>query len=432
MTLPDGQCQHGGGSDFSKVYVAGGYDASYAYTTTIQVYDRLLDEWNLDPLFLTEERGKVACAVADGKMLCGGGINFNTLVESATVEIQDLATASLEGTAALSAPRVELSAVGVGSKILFAGGMDFEDGAPLIGTPSSVVDIYDVGSGTWSTATLSEARGGMASAVLGTKAYFAGGYKGNGAVSDRVDIYDASTNTWTQATLSAARAFYGGGTAAGTKVFFAGGQLADETATTLVDVYDTTTDTWSTADLSAARYGIQATSVGNYALFAGGGPSGFLTDWYYTAASAVVDIHDAGADAWSSTTMSYARVNFLATTSGNQAFFVGGYDFVTDMPETVDVFTDASQNAVAESTTIPELRAWPVPCTGHLTVGHLATLNGCRVELMDGQGALAATWLHHRGTDLDLSAVPDGLYLVRLFTDDGTQVLAQGSVVKVH
>ena len=73
-----------------------------------------------------------------------------------------------------------------------------------------------------------------------------------------------------------------------------------------------------------------------------------------------------------------------------------------------------------------------MPCTGHLTVGHLATLNGCRVELMDGQGALAATWLHHRGTDLDLSAVPDGLYLVRLFTDDGTQVLAQGSVVKVH
>ncbi len=43
----------------------------------------------------------------------------------------------------------------------------------------------------------------------------------------------------------------------------------------VVDLYTITTRTWSTAQLSAARLGLAATSVGNFALFAGGdGPGG--------------------------------------------------------------------------------------------------------------------------------------------------------------
>ncbi len=43
----------------------------------------------------------------------------------------------------------------------------------------------------------------------------------------------------------------------------------------VVDIYTITTRTWSTAQLSAARLGLAATSVGNFALFAGGdGPNG--------------------------------------------------------------------------------------------------------------------------------------------------------------
>ena len=44
----------------------------------------------------------------------------------------------------------------------------------------------------------------------------------------------------------------------------------------VVDVYNGTTGAWSTAQLSVARYYLAAASVGNVALFAGGGTTGAL------------------------------------------------------------------------------------------------------------------------------------------------------------
>ena len=44
----------------------------------------------------------------------------------------------------------------------------------------------------------------------------------------------------------------------------------------VVDVYNGATGVWSTAQLSVARYWLAAASVGNVALFAGGGTTGAL------------------------------------------------------------------------------------------------------------------------------------------------------------
>ena len=41
-----------------------------------------------------------------------------------------------------------------------------------------------------------------------------------------------------------------------------------------VDLYNSASGTWSTAQLSVARWGLAATSVGNVAIFAGGGGGG--------------------------------------------------------------------------------------------------------------------------------------------------------------
>jgi hypothetical protein len=43
---------------------------------------------------------------------------------------------------------------------------------------SSVVDLYDSGTGLWSTARLSQARSNIAATSVGTVAMFAGGYGG--------------------------------------------------------------------------------------------------------------------------------------------------------------------------------------------------------------------------------------------------------------
>jgi hypothetical protein len=52
----------------------------------------------------------------------------------------------------------------------------------------------------------------------------------------------------------------------------AGSETAVESISSAVDLYNSASGTWSTAQLSVARYGLAATSVGNVAIFAGGGP----------------------------------------------------------------------------------------------------------------------------------------------------------------
>ena len=51
------------------------------------------------------------------------------------------------------------------------------------GSLSNVVDLYDSGTGRWSTAQLSQARGDLSATSVGTVAIFAGG---NGAVLLRI------------------------------------------------------------------------------------------------------------------------------------------------------------------------------------------------------------------------------------------------------
>ena len=46
------------------------------------------------------------------------------------------------------------------------------------GVFSNVVDLYDSGTGRWSTAQLSQARYGLSATSVGTVALFAGGYGG--------------------------------------------------------------------------------------------------------------------------------------------------------------------------------------------------------------------------------------------------------------
>ena len=47
--------------------------------------------------------------------------------------------------------------------------------ATAVGNYSNVVDLYDSGTGRWSTAQLSQARFGLASTSVGAVAIFAGG-----------------------------------------------------------------------------------------------------------------------------------------------------------------------------------------------------------------------------------------------------------------
>ena len=148
--------------------------------------------------------------------------------------------------------------IGVGSKVLFAGG---EIGQTL---PSDVVDIYDVSTNTWAVSHLSKPGMFFSTATCGNKVFFAGGF--TNALSN-VDIYDASTESWSAASLSAPR---GGVTvfSGNNKVYFTGGNFAQ--ISNVIDIYDNGTDTWSTSTMQSPRIFHSGVSVNDILYLAGG------------------------------------------------------------------------------------------------------------------------------------------------------------------
>jgi hypothetical protein len=147
----------------------------------------------------------------------------------------------------------------------------------------SVVDVEAQQGVNHTTATLSEARWGLASTSSGELVFFGGGQNTTGKVSDRVDILNVSSGIWTSATLSQPRRELAA-TSSGNLVFFGGG-WNQTTFSDRVDIYNTSSGSWSTATLSQPRAAVAATSIGDLVLFGGS---------YNTSigASDVVDVYN--------------------------------------------------------------------------------------------------------------------------------------------
>jgi Kelch motif/Galactose oxidase, central domain len=227
----------------------GGYILSPANTETsssnTDVYNQQTGVWSR--FGLSVKREKYAEAALNNKLVIAGGYTSN-FTYSSVVDVFDLATGQVIATN-LSQPRSALVAAGAGNKILFAGGALPNNKA------SNRVDIYNTQTGQWTIDSLSLARTNLAAGVVGNKIVFAGGIainssNGQGYYTNRVDIYDVQTGQWTQATLSQPR--YNQGfmkiIAAGNKLLIAGGATTANYET--VDVYDVPTNRWTTITLS--------------------------------------------------------------------------------------------------------------------------------------------------------------------------------------
>ncbi|TMI61279.1 MAG: hypothetical protein E6H07_19805 [Bacteroidetes bacterium] len=218
----------------------------------------------------------------------------------------------------LSEARIALSSGTAGGKILFAGGF-----VPF-GHYSSRVDIYNTVTNTWSTAELTiPERQGMAVASVGSKILFAGGGDNdNGITTSRVDIYDAVNNLWSIAELSKKREFMTA-TTLGDKVFFSGGGDWEPNliGSSRVDIYNNSTNTWSTASMGTGRMDHSATTIENKIYFAGG------TAGYWVSLNVLnsIDIYDGVTDTWSTSVFQGdSRMAHASIAAGNKIFWAGG------------------------------------------------------------------------------------------------------------
>jgi N-acetylneuraminic acid mutarotase len=172
------------------------------------------------------------------------------------VDIFDITAKKWSKAELSNAKRDGMVVASVGNKVLFAGGGD-NDWVDV----TSTVDIYDAGSNTWSTAELSEGRNYLTAATLGDRVFFAGGGiwgpLANPGLnyhvgSKRVDIYDNSSNTWSTASLSEGR-FELSSAVAGKRIYFSGGINDIFTISKRIDIYDSETGSWSVSELKEGK-----------------------------------------------------------------------------------------------------------------------------------------------------------------------------------
>ena len=164
-------------------------------------------------------------------------------------------------------------------------------------------------------------------ATVGNYAVFAGGQNKSGYTAT-ANAYDASLTRSTPSNLYSGASAYNMAASVGSYALFT---TADSDAQRCyVTAYDASLTRSSATDLSSVRNGGAGASVGNYALFAGGG----LT--------ATVDAYDTALTRTLPTVLSQARSRLEGATVGSYALFAGGSaDYSWQFLTTVDAY-DAS------------------------------------------------------------------------------------------
>lgn len=297
---------------------AGGYNEDLGASDRVDIFNAETATWSTSRL--SQPSVVDATAVVGNEAFFAGGSEGI----SDNVDIFDAATGQW-ATGKLSRPRVNMKATVVGSKVIFAGGnisTGTQSGFPLFQSVDDV-DIYDASSDRWSTAHLAQARAVATVATMGNLAIFAAGLvshdtiAGSGAPTAAVDIYNAATGHWSTATLSQPRIEIASAVVGHRALFTGGDSTGVGGLSNVVDVYNSDTGQWSTATLPEHVAHISSTTLGSIALFAGG--------QVFLANSHAVDFHDAHTAQWSSTALSAARSDCSAITVGRTALFAGGF-----------------------------------------------------------------------------------------------------------
>ena len=295
----------------------------------------------------------------------------------------------------LSAQRYRMGAAVLGTKAYFAGG------ANSAGQPVSTIQVYDVKKEGWDTSfplKLSVPRMHPACIAAGSKVFFAGGVNMNNmALFSEVDIWDTITKHWTLKKLSVPRVFLSA-VSNGKKVLFAGGVDISGPGPSfdVVDIYDLATGQWSVAKLTIPRTGMGAAVAGNRAFFAGG------TLAETPKVTKRIDIYDFSTGTWSIDSLPEARGFLAAVALGNKVLFAGGTNAGNKPTGRVDIYDVSTGKWTTANLSVPRA-LFPDPaaaainnnlavfgCGGHFDINTHAFVSSSGV--IDIYNSLTNTW----------------------------------------
>jgi N-acetylneuraminic acid mutarotase len=271
-----------------KIYVVGGFDSSGRSTSTIEVYDPMLDEWTQVtwlPQPLDHTAAAVATASHEGKLYIVGGSYLDRDSLSDKLFIYDSITNNWTEGANLPSARGALTANFINGTLYVTGGVDSKN------TLSSTL-AYDPITNNWTEkASMPTAREHLTSSVVDGKLYVIGGRTNGMAFNvDANEAYDPITDKWT--ILEPMPSKRGGLSSASVNgsIYVFGGEQPDGTFDRN-ERYDTMLNIWThEVSMPTARHGLASEAIDNDIYVIGGGPlpGGSRTDVneiFHTAAS---------------------------------------------------------------------------------------------------------------------------------------------------
>jgi N-acetylneuraminic acid mutarotase len=198
------------------IYVIGAMTGNYPHEVPlpdVHVYNPVNDQWSVGAeIPAGRRRGSAGVVAYNDKIYVVGGIQDGH--SSGTVAwFDEFDPATGQWTTLPDAPHVRdhFHAAVVNGKLYAAGGRNSSDhGAPggFFGAVITAVDVYDFGSGTWSTLAndLPTGRAGTATAVLGNELLIIGGESNQPNAHNATEALNTVNGTWrTLAPLNQAR-----------------------------------------------------------------------------------------------------------------------------------------------------------------------------------------------------------------------------------
>ena len=199
-----------------RVLVAGGFDGNLAVVlASAELYDPASGLWTSTGALNTARDMFTLTVLPNGRVLAAGGFNqgfangefFHTFL--ASVELYDPVSGLWEEIQPMTAPRLKPSATLLADgRVLVVGGMNNVDfnGGPFASDFNKSAEIYDPGTGNWSTTgALAVGRGFHSATLLNSgQVLVAGGSNPNRL--DSAELYDPGTGRWSEGgALSIAR-----------------------------------------------------------------------------------------------------------------------------------------------------------------------------------------------------------------------------------
>jgi hypothetical protein len=262
-----------------RVLTVSPYNLPTDATVASEVWSAMTGAWSVAGTM--KMGGGPAVALADGRVLVAGGIDWSMDAPLARTEIWSAGTWSTSGP--MTTPRTghALLLLPSGEPIAIGGFARYPDGAG-VGTS----EIFDLATSTWGrVATMTDRRAPAAVLLADGRVLAAGGTNESGGYKQQLksaEIYDPKTNTWTAVgAMEEERSRFDLTLLADGRVLATGGGQ-DSFVTAVAEIFDPQTGTWSqTKPMATGRGGHHAVRLKtNEVLVVGGFPGSYTTEIY--------------------------------------------------------------------------------------------------------------------------------------------------------